>query len=181
MLNVGEIYEIDSFLTETERNKVEEEFDSIDWKFIAGELQVRKSGVPVRKFWYKELSEATYIKQIFKSKIQSTLGCEILTARVYGNGQAHGQSAWPHTDYSEVGGKYGSMVYYLHRNWLPQYGGHLMFLDAVDNPKKVLKSIFPTENSAVMFNADMPHMALEPSVYCLEQRLSIAFKFKVLE
>lgn len=178
MLEIGKIYEIDSVLTDTEYEEVYKNFELVDWKFIAGELSSREQGIPIRKFWYKELRNNIFIHDLFKIKIESILETKIKINRMYGNGQAHGQSAWVHTDDSENDGKtYGSLVYYLHKNWLPIYGGHLMFVD--DTGSNVIKSVFPKENTAVMFNAKMPHMSLEPSVYCLDQRVSIAVKFQI--
>ena len=177
MLDYGQVYEIDSLLTADEYNNVCSEFKKYQWFFRAGELD---SGVPVRTFWQKPLEKSEYILNLFKNKIQNILGVEIEIGRIYGNGQAHGQSAWVHTDDSkEDGSVYGSLVYYITPEWKPYYGGHLIFVDSVDNPLEVLKSVFPKTNSAIMFNSKMPHMALEPTVYCLQQRESIAVKFRI--
>ena len=181
MLDYGQVYEIDSVLTEEEYKKVYFEFQKYDWHFRAGEFDTG-SPVPVRTFWQKPLESSDYIVNLFKNKIETLLNIKLEVGRVYGNGQAHGQSAWVHTDDSQDDGNvYGSMVYYLTPEWKPYYGGHLIFVDSVENPTNVLKSVFPKSNSAVIFNSTMPHMALEPTVYCLEQRESIAFKFKVIK
>jgi hypothetical protein len=172
MLEFGQIYEIDSFLTEEELNIVSDEFENTNWLLNGGELNLRKSeNLPIRSFWYKDLP-SEYIRNIFKSKIENILNYEIEFIRVYGNGQTHSQTAWVHTDDNDA---CGSLVYYLHRNWLPHLGGHLIF---VDNDR-VIKSVFPHSNSAVIFNSKMEHCALEPTVYCLDMRVSIACKFKV--
>lgn len=177
----GKIYEIDSFLTEEEHKTVILECEKYGWVLAGGEHGVVKD-LPLRFFWHKPLNVSEYIVNLFKSKIENTLKCKIETSRVYANGQAHGQSAWVHTDDSENDGcEYGSMVYYLTPNWKPQFGGHLIFVDDVENPVNVLKSIFPKSNSAVIFSSELPHMALEPTVYCTRQRESIAVKFKVLK
>lgn len=180
MLKFGDVYEVDSFLTAEEHESVYNEFQKYNWQFRAYE-KVSNLPVPVRTFWQKPLESSKYIVDLFKNKIETILDCKIETSRVYGNGQAHGQSAWVHTDDSyDDGHTYGSLVFYLTPDWKPYYGGHLIFIDDVDNPVNVLKSIFPKSNSAVIFNSTMPHMALEPTVYCLEQRESIAVKFKIL-
>ena len=180
MLNFGEVYEIDKFLTEEEYDLATSCFydSNNNWTFNAGEEYRRREGTPVRTFWYKELS-GTVIEDIFTKKIESILNSKITIQRIYGNGQAHGQSTWVHVDDNDEENISGSLVYYIHRNWRPYFGGHLIFVD--DDELEVLKSIFPKTNSAVMFNSLMKHMALEPTVYCLEQRESIAVKFKVLQ
>jgi hypothetical protein len=180
MLEFGQVYEIDCLLTPEELEETSKEFQNYKWLFRAGEMWIEGSK-PIRTFWQKPLESSEYISTLFKTKIQTLLQREIEITRIYGNGQAHGQSAWVHTDDGKNdGGIYASLVYYLTPEWKPYYGGHLIFVDSVNNPTEVLKSIFPKSNSAVMFNSMMPHMALEPTVYCLNQRESIAVKFKVL-
>ena len=181
MLEIGQIYEIDCLLTPEEIKETSKEFEKYNWLFRAGERWIEGSK-PIRTFWQKPLESSEYIFSLFKTKIETLLRKEIEISRIYGNGQAHGQSAWVHTDDSKSDGNlYASLVYYLTPNWKPYYGGHLIFVDSVDNPVNVLKSVFPKSNSAVMFNSMMPHMALEPTVYCLHQRESIAVKFKVIK
>ena len=180
MLEFGEVYEIDSLLTIEEYIDTHNEFEKYSWHFKAGEITPNLN-TPLRTFWQKPLEDSEYIVNLFKSKIETILSTEIQINRIYGNGQAHGQSAWVHTDDSKTDAVYGSLVYYLTPDWKPYYGGHLIFVDSDENPVEVLKSIFPKTNSAVIFNSTMPHMALEPTVYCIQQRESIAVKFKVIE
>jgi hypothetical protein len=171
--------EIDSFLSEDEFEFVWKHFETQNWEFKAGE---RGINYPVRTFWYKELEHIPEIVSIFKAKIEGIMGVPVVTNRCYANGQAHSQTAFVHTDPAEETGIWGSCVFYLHRNWLPHFGGHLIFVDN-NNPHhpRVSKSIFPHTNSAVVFDSRQLHCALEPTVYCLEQRISIAYKFKVVE
>jgi len=173
MLEYGKIYEIENFLTENEFNIVEKQFEEYNWFLLGGELELRNKGIPIRSFWYKEL-EGSEIESLFKTKIESLLNVKIKTERFYGNGQSHGQCGFVHEDNNEYG---GSLVFYLHKNWLPYHGGHLVFCDGPN----VTKSIFPKTNSAVMFNSQMSHVALEPTTYCLDMRVSIAYKFKVIK
>jgi len=180
MIN-GKIYEVDSFLTEEEIIRVDEEYRKYGWQLCGGEHDF-VFDVPLRVFSHKPLAQNEYLVNLFKSKVENVLKCEIIAGRLYANAQAHGQSAWVHTDDSEDdGGEYGSMVYYIHKNWIPQFGGHLIFVDDEKDPKNVIKSIFPKSNSVVIFHSELAHMALEPTVYCKGHRESIAFKFKVLK
>jgi hypothetical protein len=178
MLDYGKIYEVDSFLTEDELKQTIIEFEQGKWDLHAGELELRNTHrIPIRTFWYKQLDHGGYIETILKKKIETILKCKIETIRIYGNGQTHSQTAWVHTDDStNDGNTYGSLVYYLHKNWQPHLGGHLIFVEG----NEVVKSIFPKSNSAVIFNSIMNHCALEPTVYCLDMRTSIALKFKVI-
>lgn len=169
----------DSFISESDYPKLWDEIEKSKWVFMAGEHPDRSITEPLRTFWYKELIESDYIENIFKTKVQDYIGKEIETHRLYLNGQAHSQTAWTHTDVpKETEGEFGSVVCYIHQGWRPVYGGHLIFLD--DSETEVTNSFFPKFNSALLFNSKMKHCALEPTVYCTTQRLSIAYKFKVL-
>ena len=120
------------------------------------------------------------VEPLFKNKVEKFLQKNIASDRLYANGQAHGQTAGIHRDMDPSDGDFWySLVYYAHLNWKPQYGGHLIFVD--DDEKEVTNSFFPKFNSAVMFKCKYKHMALEPTVYCKEQRMSVAYKFKVEE
>lgn len=176
MLNFGDIFEIDSFLTKEEIEMVDLEFDNPSWELSGGEVILRSQGIPIKSFLYKEL-EGTKIEELFKSKVESILNTKITTTRIYGNGQAHGQCAFLHVDDNDEHSLSGSLVYYVHKQWPPFFGGHLIFTDG----NKVMKSVFPYPNSAVLFNSAMEHCALEPTIYCLDMRISIAYKFKVIE
>jgi len=169
-----EIYEFDNFLSDKDYEIVWSEFNKFDWTFTAKASAI--TPIPVRRFWYKELKESQVIEKIFKNKIENILNKEVSTTRLYGNGQAHGQTAWVHQD--ESLDNFGSLVYYLHKDWAPHYGGHLIFIENT-NPPRVIKSVFPSTNSAVVFDSTLFHCALEPTVYCTEQRISIAYKFKI--
>jgi hypothetical protein len=169
----------DSFLSENDLPKVWDEIEKSNWEFKAGEHADPSIKEPLRTFWYKELKQSEFIESLFKNKIEEYMGKKIESQRLYLNGQAHSQTAWVHTDVPNVmEGEYGSVVYYIHSDWRPVYGGHLIFLD--DSETEVTNSFFPKYNSALMFNSKMKHCALEPTVYCRTQRLSIAYKFKVI-
>lgn len=169
----------DSFISDSDYPKLWDEIQKYNWDFKAGEHANKSIRDPLRTFWYKELSQSEFIENLFKTKIEEYMGKKIETDRLYLNGQAHGQSAWAHYDIPpEVEGEYGSVVCYIHHGWRPVYGGHLIFMD--DSETEVTNSFFPKFNSALLFNSKMKHCALEPTVYCTTQRLSIAYKFKVL-
>jgi len=174
-MKLDHVYYLENFLSNDEIVLVDKECEQFFWKFYARE----ENTLPLRTFWQKDLIDSVFLNSLFKFKVESILNCQIEVARLYGNGQAHGQSAWIHRDIDDVPGKWGSLVYYSHKNWKPEYGGHLMFVS--DDELNVVNSIFPKTNSAVIFDSTMKHMALEPSVYCKEQRVSIAYKFRIKE
>ena len=97
---------------------------------------------------------------------------QIEVYRLYANGQSHGQCGQFHQD---IPGCDYSLVYYLHEDWQPEYGGHLMIKNGDG-----IESYWPESNSAILFNSKLWHCPLEPTIYCRTQRLSIAFKFRIL-
>lgn len=128
-----------------------------------------------RMFWSKQLLDHKGLTWVFKNKVETFLTKPIEVNRFYANGQAHGQSGLFHSDVEQhEQGEYGSLVYYVHDNWLPEYGGHLLIKEDDE-----LISVLPETNSAVLFNSKKQHCPLEPTVYCRTQRVSLAFKFKI--
>jgi len=170
---LNDIFYIDNFLTNAEFESVQTEFEKYNWKFIAKE----ESNLPLRTFWQKQMIDSEFLSALFRQKLESIFNISVEVDRLYGNGQAHGQSAWIHKDVDDTPGKWGSLVFFSHKNWKPEYGGHLIFVTEDEN--NVIQSIFPKTNSAVIFDSSIKHMALEPTVYCKEQRISIAYKFRI--
>lgn len=177
LLEYGKVNQYKDFLTEEEHKELMYNFRGPSWDIGAGELGLRNQGVPVRSFLYKELINNTYIRNLITSKIENLIGSKVEIVRMYGNAQAHSQCGFIHNDDS-TDATHGSLVYYPDVNWMPLHGGHLIFVDETE--REVLHSIFPTGNSAVLFNSKMLHAALDPSPWCLDHRTSIATKFKVL-
>jgi hypothetical protein len=173
------VYYWDNLLTKEEYNLLMIEFEKYDWKFDQSSSSRNSNG---RTFWFKDISESEYCMSLFSTKIQEILKVDIRPERLYGNGQAHGQCSDIHQDVMcgpEIKGNWGTLVYFAHTNWYPIYGGHLILTDP--DHTTVTNSFFPKTNSAVLFNSRQHHAGLEPTVHCKTQRLSIAFKFKVIE
>lgn len=158
-----------NFFNNEEISIINKEFKHFHWELTGW------SDSPNEKlFWFKDLISSEYITDLFKNKAEIILGKNIKTFRIYGNGQAHGQCGKFHKD--SPGCKY-TIVYYLHKDWKPEYGGHLILKG--DN-NEYIDSIWPETNSAVLFESDIYHCALEPTIHCKTQRVSIAYKFNVL-
>jgi Rps23 Pro-64 3,4-dihydroxylase Tpa1-like proline 4-hydroxylase len=169
----------DSFFSKEEYDNVDKELLNHEWVFGASPNNNLLKGNKVRQFWYKNLMEAEYIKELFKFRTEDYLNAKVETMRLYANGQSHGMAGHIHTDVPpDEPGICGSIVYFFQADWKPEYGGHLIFLSPED-PNRVMLSIFPRSNSAVIFNSKLSHMAFDPSVYCTNQRISIAYKFRV--
>jgi Rps23 Pro-64 3,4-dihydroxylase Tpa1-like proline 4-hydroxylase len=170
----------DSFFTKEEYDKVDQELLNYEWTFGASANNNLLTS-NIRQFWYKDLMKSEYIKSLFKFRTEDFLKTEVESMRLYANGQSHGMAGYIHSDVpKEEPGICGSIVYFFQADWKPEYGGHLIFLSPEDD-NRVISSIFPRSNSAVLFDSKWKHMAFDPSVYCTNQRISIAYKFRVKE
>jgi Rps23 Pro-64 3,4-dihydroxylase Tpa1-like proline 4-hydroxylase len=127
-------------------------------------------------FWKKDIFE-TPAYNLFSNKIQSLLNKSVVINELYVNGQAHGQSGNWHVDQQPSTPHIrndGTLVYFP-KVWRPEYGGHLL----IEKDQEIL-SILPEFNKGVIFDSGLQHIGLEPTMYCMTQRESIACKFKVL-
>lgn len=158
-----------NFFDKNEIFNIEQEFNKFYWE-LSGWSQDPND----KLFWFKNLMDSFYITELFKNKVQNILGKKVETFRIYANGQSHGQCGNFHKDSP---GCTNTVVYYLHKNWKPEYGGHLVLKE--DNGDYI-DSIWPETNSAIFFDSDIYHCALEPTIHCNSQRVSIAYKFNVL-
>jgi len=156
------------FFSQEEKNIILDESESAHWKLNGFSLDTPLT----RLFWFKELINCEKIKELFKFKVQNYLNKSIEVNRLYANGQSYGQCGQFHQD---IPGCDYSLVYYFHENWQPEYGGHLMIKNGSN-----IESYWPESNSAILFDSNLWHCPLEPTIYCRTQRLSIAFKFRIL-
>ena len=161
-----------NYFTDAERTELLKECKNYNW-MLTGHSQNNPES---RTFWFKSLNKSTFIVNLFTSKIEEYLDKKIQLSRVYANGQAHGQCGEFHKDVEPAQeGEFCSLVYYLHEDWKPEYGGHIMIKNGDQ-----YESYWPESNSAILFNSKWDHCPLEPTVYCKKQRESIAFKFRIL-
>jgi len=160
------------FFSQEEKKIVLDESESAHWELSGWSQQTPLT----RLFWFKDLFNCERAKELFKTKVQNYFNKQIEVSRLYANGQAHGQCGMFHTDVEPTEqGEFYSLIYYLHEDWQPEYGGHLMIKNG-DN----MESYWPESNSTIIFNSKLLHCPLEPTIYCRTQRLSIAFKFRIL-
>jgi hypothetical protein len=170
----------DTFFTEEESSLLNK-LDDYTWEFTGSS----REEMLARTFWCKRLDDYRELHDCLNAKMSAHFNRPIKSLRLYANGQAHGQCGTLHSDFYDgmekpvtVSDNYYSLVIYTHKEWLPIYGGHIIFVD--DTKENVIASIFPKTNSAVLFNAALFHAGLEPTVFCKKQRESIAYKFQVL-
>lgn len=172
---MSNIFVDEAFLSEMEMLSLDTEFEQYHWELVGSSIPEVKEPT---YHWDKNLNDSALIRDLFTSKIQNFLNKRIETIKVYANGNTHGQCGHPHVDVLEsTEGEYYTLVYYHHKNWRPEYGGHLILMESGG---KIIENIFPKSNSAVLFNSKLPHCPLEPTAHCKRMRISIAYKFRVI-
>lgn len=130
------------------------------------------------KFWYQDLSQDTFFTQTLFNKICKDTAQSWSLNRVYANGQTHGLSGELHQDVNNAQpGTFYTLLYYVNPEWMPQWGGTTVFSDPRTGQ---IISHYPTPNSAVFFDSTIWHAGLEPTRYCTELRVTIAFKLQKL-
>jgi hypothetical protein len=161
---------IDNFFNTQELDTLLREVEKNQWKIGAQPKQKTTGILPA--FWFKDLYSPEVLK-LFTNKIESGIGRKIVINKLYANGQAHGQCSFWHTDVDEGSINCFTVIYFL-KEWLPEYGGHLLL-----KTEKTI-SIIPEFNKAVLFDSTIEHMGMDPTMHCKTQRESIACKFKVI-
>lgn len=178
MFNIDNVYKIPNFLTEDELKGFDHFCSHYVWELEGFSYNTDKM------FWKKDLWESKWgkcepIESTFRSKIENLLNIKVETERLYLNGQAHGQCGSMHTDVIEetiTDDKYITAVYYVNKNWSPEYGGFTVIVDRQDN----MHVVYPQPNSIVIFNSRSPHVGLEPTMHCKDQRVTLAHKMKII-
>jgi Rps23 Pro-64 3,4-dihydroxylase Tpa1-like proline 4-hydroxylase len=180
MFDINNIYKIENFLTETEINGLDHYSSHYVWDMKGSSYE------DSRVFWAKDLWESDFgkcaeIEETFRTKIEDLLNINVQTERLYFNGQAHGQCGNIHSDLAGGGYdpnyNYITAVYYANKKWSPEYGGFTVIIDKRDQ----MHIVYPNPNSIVIFNSDLPHVGLEPTVHCKDQRVTLAHKMKILK
>lgn len=125
-------------------------------------------------FWIMELDHDEFFAQHMMQKIAAITNQSWKLLRVYANGQTHGLSGSMHQDTNNVASDlHYTFLYYCNPEWRPEWGGQTVFKDS-----NSMTTVYPTPNSAVLFDATIPHCGLEPTRHYLDLRVTIAFKLE---
>jgi Rps23 Pro-64 3,4-dihydroxylase Tpa1-like proline 4-hydroxylase len=180
MFNINQIYKIDNFLNETEVAGFDHFCEHYVWELNGFSHSTKKKIFWRKDFWQPKWGKCEPIEQTFTTKIELLLNIKLQTEDLYLNGQAHGQCGSIHTDVLEESDEesdYMTAVYYVNKTWSPELGGYTVIIDNSDN----MHIVYPKPNSIVIFNSGFPHVGLEPTMHCRDQRVTLAHKFKVLK
>jgi Rps23 Pro-64 3,4-dihydroxylase Tpa1-like proline 4-hydroxylase len=128
------------------------------------------------KFWYTELEGDPFFENNFLKIIEKLSNKKFEIQRVYANGQTYGQPGNVHKDvYTEYAPElYHTFVYYVNPVWDLSWGGATQ----VVQPTGEISTIMPIRNTGILFNSTLNHVGSEPTRYCPELRVTVAFKLK---
>jgi hypothetical protein len=128
------------------------------------------------KFWYMDLNEDNFFTNEFMEIIQFHTHKRFELLNVYANGQTYGLPGNLHKDYMEpyTPELYKTFIYYVNPVWEASWNGTTVIL----NDDNTADTIFPSKNAGLMFNSNLSHVGNEPSRYCPEMRVTVAFKLK---
>jgi Rps23 Pro-64 3,4-dihydroxylase Tpa1-like proline 4-hydroxylase len=164
-----------NFLNQEEISLIDNECDKYGWKPWENYYMTPNPGTNVRVFWAKDMMKSDKVKNLLIDKIENFLGKKIIVDRLFANARSHGQCGNFHTDVPlNQEGECLTFVYYIHKGWRPEYGGHLIF-----EINKEIISYWPESNSAILFNSKMQHCVLEPTIHCKEFRMNLSMMFRV--
>jgi Rps23 Pro-64 3,4-dihydroxylase Tpa1-like proline 4-hydroxylase len=162
----------DNVLDENHYNYVlEKTMFGDQWKFIG-----YSKNPSDYKFWYMELENDSFFQNDFLKIIEKLSNKKFEIQRVYANGQTYGQPGNVHkdvsTDYAPE--LYYTFVYYVNPVWDLSWGGATQVVQSTGE----ISTIMPIRNTAILFNSALNHVGLEPTRYCPELRVTVAFKLK---
>jgi hypothetical protein len=178
MFDINQVYKIDALLSEQEHKGFMYYEDHYVWEFVGFSHDNNSKIFWKKDFWGERFGACEAMESTFRTKVESTFNIKVKTEALYLNGQAHGQCGSIHCDVDESEeGNYMTLVYFPLLEWHPHWGGFTVVIDNNDN----MHAIYPKPNSAVIFNSRFSHVGLEPTSHCNKQRVSLAYKFKILE
>ena len=164
MKNWIDVY--DDFFTEGIREEV--------WNLMLRPKWTPDGGNPNNWFWHmNELEEESYFNDYLYNIICDKLEKKYKVKRIYANGQSAGQSGNPHTDDGDF-----TFLYYPNPKWELDWNGHLIFSEDKKEPTKIIGY---KPNRAIMFPSKLVHYADAPHSKYTGFRVSLTYKFLLLD
>lgn len=178
MFDINQVYRVENFLTEKEVESFDHFCGHYVWEMDGFSHTTEKM------FWKKDMWESKWgkclpIEETFRSKLEQLFNIKLETERLYLNGQAHGQCGSIHSDLledSDPNAQYITAVYYVNKQWSPEFGGFTVVIDK----NQLMHIVYPKPNSIVIFDSGLPHVGLEPTMHCKDQRVTLAHKMKII-
>jgi hypothetical protein len=113
--------------------------------------------------------------RVLENAVATTFpGADLTPYRAYVNCMVYGDMAYPHRDCHPERFDVTTLVY-VNRDWHQDWAGETVFFDD-DHEARV--AVAPRPGRVVIFHGAIEHRAGVPARLCLEERLSLAYKFK---
>ena len=155
-----------------------QEFDKL-WSIIRESKTWTQEGVSregTRKFGYLNLAHEPFLTEHLGEKIRRVTDANLRLDRVYANGQVFGQDGSFHQD-SEAPNTFTFLVYMNKIDNVETWGGETQFKFYDDQ----LITFQPETNSALLFDSTLWHRGLGPSRHVDDMRITIAWKFTLIQ
>lgn len=183
-----DIQVIDNFFTPEIQQNINSLMNRPKWRLCGGNRKNR--------FWHMDnLHEEEYFSNYLFQIIQSKLKINTKITRIYANGQTAGQNGFTHSD--SFNNDRVTFLYYPNMEWKFNWGGHLTFLDIMneseDESDRIEEEImdstyFPVTtnsityvpNRAILFPGNIWHYAHPPHRTFDGLRVSLAYKLQII-
>jgi hypothetical protein len=136
-------------------------------------------------FWMADLSLHHLVSEVAFYEIQHRLNqvapetsdYQFKVYHAIAGGKTFGLDGGIHTDkdveFNNMGDGFMTFCFFPNREWNPEWGGEFQFFDDHGN---VIATYYPTPNSCLVFDSNIPHRGLAPSRDCKKLRKYISYK-----
>ena len=136
-------------------------------------------------FWTQNMQRSSWCSEVLWYEILAkleevapkTVNYQFKVTSVVCAGKTFGQDGSIHTDteygFNEEGDGYMTVCFFPNEVWNPAWGGELQFFN---DDGEVIATYYPKPNTAVVFDANIPHRGLAPSRGCNKLRKCLVYK-----
>lgn len=122
-------------------------------------------------FWYADLNDNKFFTEDFVNKIRQRTNKNLKLKNVYANGQTYGLPGKLHKDTDDE--NCWTFLYYANLKWEYDWGGATVWVMEDD----CQQSAVPIPNAGILFKSTILHCGNEPTRFCKDLRITIAFNF----
>jgi hypothetical protein len=167
----------DNFLDIDDLKKCEKLIKEGKWEYGHNSS---KDNIVNTPFFFMNLENHEYFNTHLKNKIEKTVGQKVKLDRVYANGQTYGLDGCYHQDNQSE----NAMTFCLYISPIPEdilgdIGGNIFF--KIPDLKNFSLALEPKYNRGVYFPSNYFHKGVAFNRYIKNMRISIAWKFSIIE
>lgn len=164
----------DNFLSTPDIKQCLQIVQESKWKY--GQTSDNKNNIINIPFWYMELNNNDFLKDIIKEKIEHITNKKFTVFRLYANGQTYGQDGFFHQDDTYLD-SYTFCLYCteITPDMSELVGGHIEFILPESEHSINIKTIF---NRGIFFPSHYLHRGTAFNRYVYDLRICIAWKLR---